>query len=298
MNDVIQLNASEIEELKKYLLSKSLDYHEKPNYVMYKGKDIVISIYSSGKVLFQGKESQAFFKDVNEFFNKDVAENNLSSSEQINIDVIPRIGTDESGKGDFFGPLVTTGFLINSKDMEDKLKEIGVTDSKKLSENRINELAQTLKTLNMHNTVMIWPQKYNELYSKLTNINRILAWSHARVIENLLGRFECPLAISDQFGDKSLIETALLKQGKKIELIQMHKAESNLAVAAASIIARAEFTERLKQLETKYNTRLSKGASEKVILDGVEFARNLGKGSLSEVAKIHFKTYNDIIAKL
>jgi ribonuclease HIII len=198
------------------------------------------------------------------------------------------IGTDESGKGDYFGPLVVAGMFLPEK-QESVLRELGVRDCKKISENRVRELSEVLKKGYKHSLVVIGPQKYNELYEKLRNLNRILAWAHARVIENVLEVVDCSLAITDQFGNKLFVQNALMKKGKTIELIQKTKAEEDLAVAAASILARAEFLKRLYFLSKEVGVELAKGSSPLAEEAGVKLVELKGVQVLDQVAKKHFK---------
>ena len=130
---------------------------------------------------------------------------------------------------------------------------------------------------------------------KFKNLNKLLAWGHARVIENILEKKVCENAISDKFGDESLIKNALLKNGRKINLVQRTKAESDLAVAAASILAREEFVTRMRNFELEYKMSFPKGASEKTILAAGEFVSKYGKENLGNIAKLHFKTTSQII---
>jgi len=198
------------------------------------------------------------------------------------------IGTDESGKGDYFGPLVVAGMFLPEK-QENVLRELGVRDCKKISENRVRELSEVLKKEYKHSLVVIGPPKYNELYEKLRNLNRILAWAHARVIENILEEVDCSLAITDQFGNKLFVQNALMKKGKTIELIQKTKAEEDLAVAAASILARAEFLKRLYFLSKEVGVELAKGSSPLAEEAGVKLVELKGVQVLDQVAKKHFK---------
>jgi len=207
------------------------------------------------------------------------------------------IGTDESGKGDYFGPLVVAGVFLPEKH-EKVLAELGVKDSKRFSDNRVRELAGLIKKGYTHSIVAIGPEKYNELYIKLRNLNRILAWAHSRAIENILEDVNCKLAITDQFGDKAFVLNALMKRGKSIELIQKPKAEEDLAVAAASILARAEFLTRLYFLSQDIGIELPKGASPLVEEAGVKLVKAKGAQALDKVAKKHFKTTARILSSL
>ena len=207
------------------------------------------------------------------------------------------IGTDESGKGDYFGPLVVAGVFILDEQQK-VLAELGVKDSKRLSDNRVREFADLIKRGYKHSLVVIGPEKYNELYSKLRNLNRILAWAHSRAIENLLEEVHCTLAVTDQFGDKVYVLNALMKKGRNSELIQRPKAEEELAVAAASILARAEFLKRLYFLSQDIGIDLPKGSPPFVVETGIELAKAHGVQVLDKVAKKHFKITKRIMDSL
>jgi ribonuclease HIII len=208
---------------------------------------------------------------------------------------IERIGIDESGKGDYFGPLVIAAVFVDAT-TQGELKLMEVRDSKKISDGRILEMAPDIKTICPHSVIAIGPQKYNELYAKIKNLNRLLAWGHAKALENLLERVTCGRAISDQFGDERLILNALQDKGRKIVLEQRTKAESDLAVAAASILARAEFLLRLKRLSGEVGTTLPKGASPTVELAAKMIVKKHGRDRLGTVAKLHFKTTQAVLA--
>lgn len=207
---------------------------------------------------------------------------------------VERIGIDESGKGDYFGPLVIAAVFVDST-TQGELALMQVRDSKKISDGRILELAPDIKAICPHSLIAIGPQRYNELYAKIKNLNRLLAWGHAKALENLLDRVSCERAISDQFGNERLILNALQEKGRKIVLEQRTKAESDLAVAAASIIARAEFLIRLKRLSEEVGTTLPKGASPAVELAGRMIVRKHGRERLGSVAKLHFKTTKAVL---
>jgi ribonuclease HIII len=210
---------------------------------------------------------------------------------------IERIGIDESGKGDYFGPLVIAAVFVDAT-TQGELALMEVRDSKKISDGRILEMAPDIKTICPHSVVAIGPQKYNELYAKIKNLNRLLAWGHAKALENLLEHgVSCDRAISDQFGDERLILNALQEKGRKIILEQRTKAESDLAVAAASILARAEFLLRLKRLSDEIGTTLPKGASPAVELAGKMIVRKHGQERLGTVAKLHFKTTKAVLGE-
>lgn len=209
------------------------------------------------------------------------------------------IGVDESGKGDFFGPLVIAG-VVSNEDVNEKLLNAGVKDSKKLSDKKVFEIFERIKEIcKFYEVVVIKPKRYNELTRKL-NLNKLLAWGHARVIENLLEKaeqenFKIDKIISDQFGDASYLLNALMKRGRKINLIQMHRAEIDPAVASASIIARAVFLNQLAEMSRKYEMVFPKGVSDKVVDVAKEIVKKFGKDELLNVAKIHFKTTSQVL---
>lgn len=213
-----------------------------------------------------------------------------------NLSSLSRIGIDESGKGDYFGPLVIAAVFVTPA-LEQDLALMQVRDSKKISDGRILELAPDIRLLCPHSLVAIGPQRYNELYAKIKNLNRLLAWGHARALENLLQQVDCDLAIADQFGDERLILNALQEKGKQIRLVQRTKAESDLAVAAASILARAEFLQRLDRLSQELSTTLPKGASAAVELAGRMVVKKYGRDRLETVAKLHFKTTKQVLGE-
>lgn len=210
---------------------------------------------------------------------------------------IERIGIDESGKGDYFGPLVIAAVFVDAT-TQGELALMQVRDSKKISDGRILEMAPDIKTICPHSVIAIGPQKYNELYAKIKNLNRLLAWGHAKALENLLERVSCERAISDQFGNERLILNVLQEKGRKIVLEQRPKAESDMAVAAASILARAEFLLRLKRLSGEVGTTLPKGASPTVELAARMVIKKHGQDRLGTVAKLHFKTTQAVLAGL
>jgi ribonuclease HIII len=210
--------------------------------------------------------------------------------------MVERIGIDESGKGDYFGPLVIAAVFVDAT-TQGELTLMQVRDSKKISDGRILDMAPDIRTICPHSIIAIGPQRYNELYAKIRNLNRLLAWGHAKALETLLEKVSCERAIADQFGDERLILNALQEKGRTIVLEQRHKAEADLAVAAASIVARAEFLLRLARLSGEIGTTLPKGASPAVELAGRMIVKKHGEERLRSVAKLHFKTTQAVLRK-
>ena len=209
----------------------------------------------------------------------------------------PHFGIDESGKGDFFGPLVIAGVYVD-RDIARKFLDAGIQDSKRIgSDKRIRDLAEIIRSTPgaVGDTVAVGPDRYNDLYEKFGNLNSLLGWGHARVIENLLARKpDCPRALSDKFADSSVIEKALLRDGKKIRLEQRTKAESDLAVAAASILAREAFIDWLDRHGKAIGVKLGRGVSAEVKEAARQLVEKGGPDALRRVAKVHFRTAYDV----
>lgn len=207
---------------------------------------------------------------------------------------ITHIGTDESGKGDFFGPLVIAGVMVDENSAK-IFKELGIKDSKTLTDKRMLEMMTQIQKHAKFSVIAIGNAKYNELYKNFGNLNKLLAWGHAKVIENILEKNSCEYALSDKFGDESLIKNALQTRGRSIRLEQMVRAESDIAVAAASVLARATFVQKMKQMELAFGCDFPKGCNS-IVKDAVaKFIEKHGKERLIEVCKTHFKTYKEVL---
>jgi ribonuclease HIII len=205
----------------------------------------------------------------------------------------PHAGMDESGKGDFFGPLCVASVFVDSA-AAPILKKAGVTDSKKIKgAARISFLACEVKNAvgGKFATVSVGPEAYNRLYGKFGNLNHLLAWAHAKALENLLEKApECRSALADKFGNEKLLINALQEKGRGIELTQKTKAESDIAVAAASIIARDSFLKGMKKLERVLDIKLPLGAGAAVLETAAEIIEKKGIAALDSVSKKHFAT--------
>ena len=200
------------------------------------------------------------------------------------------IGVDESGKGDFFGPLVIAALVADDAEQE-RLKALGVRDSKKLTEKRILDIAADLQASFTHAVVVIGPEKYNTLYKQIRNLNKLLGWGHAKAIENVLEQTTADVAISDKFAELHRIKASLTEISDGLDVQVLVRGESVLQVGAASIIARATFVKQMRRLSEKYGVNLPKGASAAVDTAGREFVRKYGPDVLEQVAKVHFKNF-------
>ena len=192
----------------KTLFEKENATFSTPQYMCFqaRGEGFTASFYQSGKFVIQGKNTD---KIISKYFG----ENPTPKENILNIPY-PHIGIDESGKGDFFGPLVIAGAYLTSENAKE-LEKLGVCDSKKLTDKKILELEKQIKSISIFEVITINPKKYNELYSNFKNLNRLLAWGHATVLENLLKKTDAKIAISDQFAaNENVILSALKEKGK------------------------------------------------------------------------------------
>lgn len=291
-----------------------------------------VNIYNTGKIVVQGKDSEMkiiltdwvnlvqaglrsepsrgtaqrnqvarnsvpFDKISNTHHTSQILPGEVESIEIApNQEPMTRIGVDESGKGDVFGPLVVAGVVL-SPEMEPVLARQGVRDSKTLSSKQILQLAQRIRDACMVEVLMLQPHDYNIAYEHHgRNLNRLLAWAHAQVIIRLSQRGEVRKAISDQFGNESLLVEALAAEECQIALEQRHRAESDLAVASASIIARAEFIVAMQEHSQQTGLRIPFGASASEVKEvGKIIYRRWGWEGLERLAKMHFKTIQEII---
>lgn len=201
-----------------------------------------------------------------------------------------RIGTDESGKGSYFGPLVVAGVKV-SEDEERLLTDLGVRDSKKVAASNIKALSESITTNCVHSIVLITPKRYNELYSRMRTINGFLLWAHKTVIKNILRETECEYVVIDDFGSAKLITASF----PKIKFDIRKGAEDDIAVAAASIIARDRFLTWFTKAEREYGIALPIGINDDTISCGKVLIEKYGRDMLREVAKLHFKTTDKIL---
>jgi ribonuclease HIII len=257
------------------------------------GPDCRISIYKSGKLLVQGRGTEEFVLYTIEPEITGAATLGYEDALADPRSKEPHMGIDESGKGDFFGPLAIACVATEGAAAR-RLQEAGVTDSKLISSDaQIARLAAIVRRecADRYAVVALPPETYNRLYGQIGNLNRLLAWGHARALENLLEKCpDCPRAISDQFGQGSLVHRALMERGRQIVLDEHTKAERDIAVAAASILARDEFVRRMAVLSGEAGLALPKGAGPAVLATGREFLKLHPANALVRFAKLHFKT--------
>lgn len=292
------LNAEQVRKLRVILEERGWAF-EKKDWAIYAAKKagVNVVVYEKGpKVVVQGKGLEEFVEFILEPEILGVAE--LGYEEVTNSDMYsPHFGIDESGKGDFFGPLVIAGVYTDAG-IARELIAAGVQDSKAIgSDARIRDLAEVIRSTPgiSWEIVSMGPEKYNHLYGEAGNLNKLLAWGHSTVIEQLLKqRPDCPRALSDQFAHESVLKKALGPGGKRIQLDQRTKGESDVAVAAASILARERFISWMSEASARLGLTLPRGATVvKPVAKQILAAR--GADFLPRVCKVHFKTYREVL---
>jgi len=285
----IQLDIQGIEDLTGVLNANGWEDSPVSNeYValrMKNKKGSVCTVYTSKKVVFQGSEDfSETISLIKEGCSKDTSQEVL----------LPHIGVDEVGKGDYFGPLVVVSCFVD-EDIKEKIACLGVGDSKKFSDQRIRKMYYALKDYSFYYTSVVSPTEYNNLYKEYKNVSILLAKQHSKVIEMGLKdlkskNIQCDHVVIDQFSSqKSRVINELGVLGKQADFRQFHKGESDIAVATASVLARGRFLEEMDKMGESYYFNFPKGASN-VIDSAKEFVKKNGIEELSKVAKISFKT--------
>lgn len=289
---VTKIDLALAEKLKNDLIDQGFELSTPPHTVFAaKKKGISLTLYNSGKLMVQGKEKKDF---ISFYLEPEILKDLSFSYPETLVDMTSRIGIDEAGKGDFFGPLCIAG-VYASEDAMKKLIDLRVRDSKRMGDKAIFALATQIRSLFPHSIVRLFPIKYNELYQKFHNLNTLLAWAHSAAIEELVQSTGCQTVIIDQFASEHVVETALRKKKLDVNLTQRHYGEEDPVVAAASILARAAFVEGLDNLSKMVGITLPKGANSSVIAVGKKIVETHGNKMLLKVGKLHFKTAGQIL---
>lgn len=296
------LTAAQVRKLREILEERNFEFIEK-EYTIFaakKGK-LNISVYEKGpKVLIQGKDTEDFIRFTLEPLVTGEAKlgyEEITDPEHFS----PHFGIDESGKGDFFGPLVIAGVYTDAGITRHLIKA-GITDSKKITTPaKIRQLSAVIKATPgiEFDVIALRPEKYNELYASFKNLNRMLAWGHATAIEELARkRPDCPRALSDQFARADVLQRALKQKNITLQLDQRTKGESDTAVAAASILARERFIDWMDAATEKLGFKVPLGCSSQVVTAGKTLVAEHGPGILGKFAKLHFKTTQQVTGEL
>ncbi|MGR3973167.1 MAG: ribonuclease HIII [Candidatus Rhabdochlamydia sp.] len=265
----------------------------KPPYTLFCGvkPGVSCTLYQSGKLTVQGKNKDEF---ILYYLEPEILKTTSFSHPSSTVDFTPRIGGDEAGKGDFFGPLCIASVQGDSKVIEALIK-LGVKDSKEMTDPHMRALAPQIQAAAPSKVIKIFPTKYNELYQSFQNLNHLLAWGHAAAIADLSLQTGCKEVLIDQFAKAPLVKIALLKKGFELNVVQRPKAESDPLVAAASILARNAFLQGMDRLSEEAGFTLPKGAASIVIKAAKRIVEQKGSDALSQFCKLHFKTTQEVL---
>lgn len=254
-----------------------------------KWQGLVVTCYKSGKLVLQGRNVQIF---IDRFLADAAApeQSAVAATETAETDADSGIGSDEAGKGDYFGPLVVAAAYARDDQIR-RLLELGVTDSKRLTDNRVRTLAGVVEAELDTRTVSLRPAEYNKVYEEHRNLNMLLADLHVRALTPLIERHgRNVVVIVDKFASEKLLSSRLSAQQAMPEnLICIPRAEARPVVAAASILARAGFLDGLAACEEASGCALHKGAGAPVDVAARKVYQVGGDVLLASVAKMHFK---------
>lgn len=295
----IKLDDAQMEKLRAVLERRGWAPFEVPyTRFAFKSADCNVSAYTSGKVVVAGKGTEDFVLHT--------LEGEVTGTPRLGYDTVlhpewfePHAGLDESGKGDFFGPVIAATVIADKDSIEGWIKA-GVRDSKKIADNQILKLDDLIRGTAgaTVKTCFCGMPKYNELMSrKGANLNRLLAWQHATALAQALAVRWVPRGLLDQFTEQPLTQRELARKGVANFDLQMRtKAEEDPVVAAASIVARAEYVRQMKLLSERFGAKLQKGASAQVKEQAAEIIRRFGARALGDFAKLHFRTAWEVVS--
>lgn len=295
----IKLDDTQMEKLHAACAAKHWETAEVPYArFAFKGPKVNVTAYTSGKVVVAGKDTEDFVQNV--------IEAEVTGAPKLGYDEVlhpdwyePHAGLDESGKGDLFGPVVAATVIADGEAVRTWLKA-GVRDSKAIVEAQILKLDELIRATPgvVVETAYCGMPKYNELMAKpYASLNRLLAWQHATALKSALDKKWVPRGLLDQFSKEPLVQRELKKKGvDRFELAMRTKAEEDPVVAAASIVARAEFVRCMRELSRRFGDKLQKGAGAEAKAQAAVLIQKLGAPALRDFAKLHFRTAYEVVA--
>ena len=285
-----KLSAAEISRLEEIIRGGGFELRTIP-YAAFsgKGEGVVCTVYTSGKCVIQGKGTQQFLENhLPEHADQDDMDEAAYEFDHLVL------GSDESGKGDYFGPLVCAAVAFGPEHLP-LLEELRFTDSKAMTAKAIRAAAPIIKANLAHEIVVIGPRKYNELYGKFRNLNHMLAWAHAKALSVLLERQPAATVVVDKFCDERVLVRQFPDALREPRLVLRPRAESNPAVAAASVLASDAFSGALFRLGKEFDLTLPKGAGSPVDAAARRLVKVKGPQVLGQVAKLHFATTDKVL---
>ena len=291
----LKLTQDQLDRLGEILEAKGWEFYDVAYALFgFKGEQVNVVGYQSGKLVVQGKKTEEF---VTHILEPEITQDPQMGYEEIHHPewFEPHAGIDESGKGDLFGPLVSATVIADG-DMVRAWMAKGIQDSKKITDNRITQLEKEIKKTEgvVIETAYCSMERYNELMARpKANLNQLLAWLHGRTLNNALDKKAVPRGLLDQFSKQPLTQK-FVKDRKDFHLDMRTKAESDPVVAAASIMARAEYLRQCKKLEKLAGEPLLKGAGSAVKAQAIRLFEQGGTGLLNQLVKMHFKTAYEV----
>ena len=281
-----------------------------PDYAIFQADeaDTVVTLYNSGKAVFQGVSADIdanMWKEMERHLNPtkkvEMTNSNDKKKKEKRIEKIdPKIyyantiGSDEVGTGDYFGPIVVTASYVEKENIP-FLEELGVKDSKKLTDEKILEIVPKLIKKIPYECIILSNKEYNENYTSDMNMNKVKAILHNKVLKKILEKYNADYVVVDQFAQPYVYYNYLKGTNYVRNVTFMTKAEDKcLSVACASLISRYVFLKQFDKLGKSIDTFLIKGASDKVDELGVKIVKKYGFDKLKEVAKLNFKNTEKI----
>jgi ribonuclease HIII len=295
----IKLDDAQMEKLRAACAAKYWEEVEVPYArFAFKGPKVNVTAYTSGKVVVAGKETEDFVQNV--------IEAEVTGAARLGYDDVhhpewfePHAGLDESGKGDLFGPVVSATVIAERPAIE-AWRAAGVRDSKTIVDAQILKLDELIRATPgaVVETCYCGMAKYNELMLKPhANLNRLLAWQHATALEKALQKKWVGRGLLDQFSKEPLVQRELKKKGlERFNLEMRTKAESDPVVAAASVVARAEFVRAMIALSREFGDRLQKGSGALAKAQAALLVEKFGARALGRFAKLHFRTAYEVVS--
>ncbi len=289
---VVKIDLSLSDKLQTDLTDQGFQF-SKPPYTIFSAqkKGVSVSLYESGKLTVQGKEMGDF---IEMYLEPEIIKSFTYSYPEEYVDKNPHMGSDEAGKGDFFGALCIAAVYADGPGIIELVK-MGVKDTKVLSDKKTLDMAKKIRENFAHHIIKVGPVKYNELYAKFNNLNTLLAWAHSATLENLGQKTGCEQAIVDQFASQAFITPIIMRKNKGLNLILKTHAEADPVVAAAAILARAAFLNNLKDLGEELGIVLPKGASQLTKKIASQIVKQHGAETLDRLCKKHFQTYKQVL---
>lgn len=295
MNIVIKVDEETKQKMIEYYKDKTRE--KTPPYAIFQAQeeDTIITLYNSGKAMFQGTSA-----DVDANMWSSVIENDKKEEITTKYINVNSIGSDEVGTGDYFGPIVVTASYVKKEDIS-FLQKLGVTDSKKLTDDKIlNIVPEIIKNIK-YKSIILNNEEYNEKYNKDVNLNKIKAIMHNKALYALLQEEKnVDYIIVDEFAKEERYYKYLEDSTNIVRNITfMTKAEDkNYAVACSSLISRYIFIKELDNLSDTYSTPLPKGSGSNVDKIGEELVEKYGKEILDKIAKKNFSNTKRILKSI